>query len=99
MTVSLFLYDAGARTTYQGAFLSQFIASAKPIGYETKVDYTIEPSKRPTAFAVTGPVTARPGDYMLNIALLAQVPGRADPHQFAHSVPVRVVSSAARATV
>ena len=91
VTVSLYLYDAGAQTTYQGAFLSQFIASTKPIGYETKVDYTIAPGKRPTAFSVTGPVTARPGAYQLKMALLAAVPGRADPHQVGTSVPVRVV--------
>ena len=93
VTVSLYLYDAGARTTYQGAFLSEFIASSKPIGYETRVDYAIDPGKRPTAFGVTGPVTASPGAYKLKMALLAAVPGRPDPHQLADSVPVRVVPS------
>jgi hypothetical protein len=96
VTVSIFLYDAGATTTYQGAFLSEFIASGKAIGHETNVDYTSEPAKRPTAFAVTGPVTTKPGDYKLNIQLLAAVPGRPDPHQFAHSVPVRVVPASTR---
>src|SRR5436190_12120644 len=75
VTVSLYLYDAGAPTTYQGAFLSEFIASSKPIGFETKVDYTIAPGKRPTAYDVTGPVIAKPGDYKLKMALLAVVPG------------------------
>jgi hypothetical protein len=92
VTVSVFLYDAGVTTKYQGAFLSEFIKSAKVIGHETTVDYTCEPAKRPTGFAVTGPVVARPGDYKLNIALLATVPGRTDPHQFTESVPVRVVT-------
>jgi hypothetical protein len=96
VTVSLFLYDAGAKTTYQGAFMSEFIESAMPIGYETTVDYTIEPAKRPTAFAVTGPVTSKPGNYRLKIALLAAVPGQLDPRQFTHSVPVRVVTTRIR---
>ena len=86
VTVSLYLYDAGAETTYQGAFLSEFVATTKPIGFETKVDYTIEPGKRPTAFGVTGPVTASPGEYKLKMALLAKVPGRPDPHQLGDSV-------------
>jgi hypothetical protein len=98
VTVAVYLYDAGAKTTYQGAFLSEFIASSKLIGHETKVDYTIEPRKRPTAFAVTGPVTSNPGAYNLKLTLLAAVPGQVDPHQFADSVPVRVVMSSSRAT-
>ena len=98
VTVSVFLYDAGATTTYQGAFLSEFIASSKPIGHETKVDYAIEPGKRPTAFSVMGPVTSKPGEYRWKMALLSAVPGQPDPRQVANSVPVRVVTGSTRAT-
>jgi hypothetical protein len=95
VVIAVYLYDAGAPTKYQGAFTAKFIGDR---GHETKVDYQIDPKKKPTAVAVVGRVTSAPGNYELNMALLADVPGRTDPRQFAHSIPVRVVRSTARAS-
>jgi hypothetical protein len=91
VVVSVYLYDAGVETTYRGAFLSEFMGGAR--GHEMKVDYTIEPRKQPTALAAAGRVTSTPGQYEFKMALLAEVPGQTDPHQFARSVPVRVVAA------
>ena len=102
VSVSVYLYDAGAKTAYHGAFLSGFIARSNSTsyetstGYETTVDYQIEPRKQPTVIAVFGPVTSTPGPYELRMVLLAEVPGHTDPHQFRHAVPVRVVPSGAQ---
>ena len=95
VVIAVYLYDAGAPTKYQGAFQAKFIGER---GHETKVDYQIDPNKKPTAVAVVGRVTSAPGNYELNMALLADVPGRTDPRQFAHSIPVRVVSNGSRAS-
>lgn len=77
--------------TYRGAFLSGFIARSNSIGHETTIDYKSAPRKQPSVIAVFGPVTSTPGSYELRIALLAEVPGHTDPHQYRHGIPVRVV--------
>jgi hypothetical protein len=55
------------------------------------VDYKAEPGKRATAVSVNGNVTDRPGEYPFRMALLAEVPGQPDPHQFQQTFNVRVV--------
>ena len=57
---------------------------------EARVDYTTTPGKVPTAVTVVGRVTSAPGDYELRLALLAEVPGHTDPHQFLRTIPVKV---------
>jgi hypothetical protein len=93
VVVSVYVYPAGAPTKYSGAFQSTFIQSAGGSGYEAKVDYAIAPGGLPTAVAAGGRVTSRPGDHTFRIALLAEVPGQLDPHQFEQTVPVQVVPS------
>jgi hypothetical protein len=89
--VSVYLYPAGAApTTYKGAFQAGFMGS-RPGGHETSVDYSVKPGERPSFVAAIGPVTAAPGDYEFRMALFAEVAGHSDPHQFEHTVPVRVV--------
>jgi hypothetical protein len=39
---------------------------------------------------VAGPINLRPGEYDIDIALLAQLPGRRDPRQLSRTIPVRV---------
>jgi hypothetical protein len=95
VVVSVYLYPAGAPTKYSGAFQSTFIQSAGGRGYEAKVDYSIEPGRLPTAVAAGGRVTSMPGDHEFRIALLGEVPGQMDPHQFEQTVSVRVVRSRA----
>ena len=95
--VAVYLYPAGAKTMYKGAFLSGFMGGS---GHETKVDYEIDPARQPTAFAAFGRVTSQPGEYEFRIALFGEVPGRSDPHQFAKTIRVRVVPpGGARATL
>ena len=98
VAVSVYLYPAGAPTKYSGAFQSSFIQSAGGRGYEAKVDYTIEPGRLPTAVTAAGLVTSSPGNHEFRIALLGEVPGRMDPHQFEEMVPVRVVGAATSPT-
>jgi hypothetical protein len=96
-SVAVYLYPAGEKTVYKGAFLSGFMGGS---GHETKVDYEIDPARQPTAFAAFGRVTSQPGEYEFRIALFGEVPGRTDPHQFAKTIHVRVVPPAgARATL
>ena len=90
-TVSVYLYAAQEKTTYHGAFLANFLQGSR----ESQVDYVIEPRKLPTSQTKSGIVTSQPGQYEFRIALLAEVPGRADPHQFAQVIPVRVVPAPA----
>ena len=96
VSVLVYLFPAEGPTTFQGAFLSGFIASSNGKGFESKVDYKTEPGDRPTAVSVTGLVTERPGDYAFQMALLAAVPGHTDPHQFQQTFNVRVVSPPSR---
>ena len=91
--VSVYLYPAGTKTVYKGAFLSGFMGGN---GHETKVDYEIDPARQPTAFAAFGRVTSQPGEYEFRIALFGEVPGRVDPLQFAKTIRVRIVPSANR---
>jgi len=91
VSVSLYLYDAGAKTTYSGAFLSGFMQGAKPLGHETTIDYAVEANTKPSAVAAIGELKKEPGDYELRIFLFAQVEGSADPHQYVRSVQVRVI--------
>jgi hypothetical protein len=91
VSVQVYLYPAGAPTKYSGAFMAGFIETTSGRGYETKVDYTIQPSQQPTAVSAFGRVTPRPGEYAFRMALLAEVPNYTDPHQFTESIPVRVV--------
>ena len=90
VSISVFLFPAEGPTTFQGAFLSGFMASANGQGYESKVDYKTVPGDPPTAVNVTGRVTQQPGDYPFRMALLAAVPGHTDPHQFQQTFNVRV---------
>jgi len=91
VVVSVYLFPAGAPTQYRGAFQSTFIQTAAGGGYEAKIDYSIEPGGLPTAVAAGGRVTSTPGDHAFRIALLGEVPGQVDPHQFEQTVSVRVV--------
>jgi hypothetical protein len=91
VSVSVYLYDAGAKTTYSGAFLSGFMEGAKPVGHETTVDYAVEANTKPSAVAAIGGLKTTPGDYELRIFLFAQVEGSNDPHQYVRSVAVRVI--------
>ena len=90
VVVSVYLYPADAKTTYSGAFLSGFTQSAVRRGHEAKVDYTIEPDRRPSFVSSSGRVTSVPGMYEFRMALFADVPGHMDPHQFAQVIPVEV---------
>jgi len=93
VAVSIYMYAAGAPTKYSGAFQSTFMEAAGGRGYEAKVDYSIEPGRLPTAVTAAGRVTSTPGDHQFRIALLGEVPGRMDPHQFEETVDVRVAPS------
>jgi hypothetical protein len=88
VTVSVYLYPAYGKTSYKGAFMSDFIGDK---GHETKVDYDSVPGKLPVATTTYGLVTTTPGEYEFRMALFAEVEGRRDPFQFEQSVPVRVV--------
>lgn len=96
VVVSVYLYPAGEKTSYSGAFLSEFVESARGRGYETQVDYTIEPGKIPTSMSSSGRVTSVPGTYAFRMAMFATVPGQTDPYQFKEVIPVRVVAATAR---
>ena len=61
--------------------------------YERQVDVTIEPGRRPTAMSVAGRMNVAPGRYYLNMALLAQVSNRSDPHEFQENIPIVVTTS------
>ena len=98
VAVSVYMYAAGAPTLYSGAFQSGFIESAGAGGYETKVDYSIEPGRLPTGVTASGPVTSRPGAYEFRIALFANLPGQMDPRQFQQTIAVRVVRAGAAST-
>ena len=93
VAISVYMYDAGAPTKYSGALQSSFIEAAGGRGYEAKVDYSIEPDELPTAVTTAGRLTSSPGDHTFRVALLAEVPGHMDPHQFEQVIPVRVVTS------
>ena len=89
--VSVYLYPAGEEaTTYSGAFMAGFLGSSGR-AHETKVDYSIKPGQRPSFVSTAGRVTSVPGDYEFRMALLAEVPGHTDPHQFQQIIPVRVM--------
>jgi hypothetical protein len=90
VVVTVFLYPAGENeTAYRGAFIAGFIGRDEH-GFETKVDYSIKPGQRPYYIASIGQATSVEGSYELRIALLADVPGHADPYQFEQAIPVRV---------
>ena len=92
VVVSVQLYPADGKTTYSGAFVSGFTQSASRIGHETKVDYTIETSTRPSFVSSSGRVTTVPGKYEFRMAMFATVAGHTDPHQFEQVIPVEVVA-------
>ena len=92
VVVSVYLYPADGPTTYSGAFLSGFTQSAGGKGRETKIDYTIDPDRRPSYVSTSGRVTSVPGKYEFRMALFAQVPGHSDPHQFQQVIPVEVTA-------
>lgn len=93
--VAVYLYPTEAPTTYRGAFMSGFIPGPTVNGYESKVDYKIDPGSRPNSVSVTGQVVNRPGEYAFQIALLAEVPGQTDPYQFQERFAVRVAPASA----
>jgi hypothetical protein len=93
VAASIYLYAAGVMTKYRGALMPGFIQGVR----ETRVDYDIEPNRRPTGVTTAGRVIAQPGNYDLRLAFLAEVPGRTDPYQFTYSIPVRVVAAGASA--
>ena len=90
--VSVYLYPAREEeTTYRGAIMTGFMGNGEPKP-ESKVEYSIKPGQRPYYIASVGRVTSTPGEYEFRIALLAEVPGETDPHQFQEAIPIRVVS-------
>jgi hypothetical protein len=90
-SVSVFLDAGGTPTTYTGAVLVGFIANGGAPGYEMNLrNYQVDPSDRPAGIAVAGPMTTQAGQYDIEIALLARVPGRLDPRQLSRMIPVRV---------
>ena len=93
--VSVYLYPAGEnQTTYRGAIMPGFMNEGGPKA-ESAVEYSLKPGQRPYYVASVGRVTSTPGEYEFRIALLAEVPGHADPHQFQEAIPIRVVSQSA----
>jgi hypothetical protein len=88
--VVVYLYPAGAKTSYRGSFQSGFMESQTQWGHETKVDYTADEGTRPTYVASAGRVASTPGEYEFKIALLAEVPGHVDPYQFEQTIPIKV---------
>jgi hypothetical protein len=92
VVVSVYLYPADGPTTYSGAFLSGFTQSAGGKGRETKIDYIVDPDRRPSYVSTSGRVTSVPGKYEFRMALFAQVPGHSDPHQFQQVIPVEVAA-------
>jgi len=98
VVVAVYLFPAGAeQTTYKGAFMAGFMSSGGR-AHETKVDYAIKPGNRPSFVSSAGRVTSTPGEYQFQMALFAEVPGHADPHQFQQRIPVRVAAPAATRT-
>ena len=90
VVVSVYLYPAGnSPTEYEGAFLSSFMGR----GHETPVDYNIKPGEPGNFVTSAGLVTSTPGQYEFRMALLADVKGHTDPHQFQQTIPVRVVAA------
>jgi|SRR5688572_6305833 len=90
--VSVHFYPAGEeQTNYRGAFLASFMGM-KGQGHETKVDYSIKPGEQPRFISSIWTVTSIPGTYEFRMALLAEVTGHSDPHQFQELIPVRVVA-------
>jgi hypothetical protein len=63
-------------------------------GHETSVDYTIKPGEPGNFVTSAGLVTATPGQYEFRMALLADVKGHPDPHQFQQKISVRVIAPA-----
>lgn len=92
VVVSVYLYPADGKTTYSGAFLSGFTQSGGGKGHETKVDYTVEQGRRPSFISSSGRATSVLGTYQFRMALLAEVPGHTDPHQFEQVIPVQVTA-------
>jgi hypothetical protein len=64
-------------------------------GHETPVDYNIKPGEPGNFVTSAGLVTSIPGQYEFRMALLADVKGHSDPHQFQQTIPVRVVAPSA----
>lgn len=94
VVVSVYLHPVGdAKTTYQGALSATFMTGANGAPYERQVDVTIEPGRRPTAMSVAGRMNVAPGRYYLNMALMAQVSNRSDPHEFQENIPIVVTTS------
>ena len=94
IVVSVYLHPvADAKTTYQGAFFAEFIATTAISGYERQVDVAIEPGRKPTGLSVAGRLTSTPGRYFFRMSLLAEVPMHGDPHQLDQTIPVDVVTS------
>ena len=88
-SVAMYLYAAGAKTTYKGVFFVSFIGDT---GYESAVTYEIDPGDVPTLVSVFGTVVKAPGSYEFRLALAAEVPGHGEPHQFQVAIPVTVVA-------
>ena len=94
VVVTLYLHPVGdAKTTYQGALSATFMTGANGAPYERQVDVTIEPGRRPTAMSVAGRMNVGPGRYYLNLALLAHVSTRSEPHEFQENIPIVVTTS------
>jgi hypothetical protein len=97
-TVSVYLYAAGAKTSYTGVFFSSFVGD---LGKESPVSYEITPGQQPTLISHIGRVVDAPGSYEFRLSLLASVPGDPRPHTFEYAVPVRLArpsDEAAKAT-
>jgi hypothetical protein len=92
VVVTVFLHPAGgAETRYHGAYLVGFMPGPTGRGSERKVDLAIEAGGKARAVSVASRVVDTPGEYPFDVALFADVAGRADPHQFLETITVRVV--------
>jgi hypothetical protein len=94
-SVSIYLYAAGAKTTYSGVFFSSFVGD---LGKESRVSYEITPGQQPTLISHIGRVVDAPGSYEFRLSLLAAVPNEPEPHKFEYAVPVRLSRGSAEAT-
>lgn len=94
-SVSVYLYAAGAKTTYSGVFFSSFVGDT---GKESRVSYEITPGQQPTLISHIGRVVDAPGSYEFRLSLLAAVPDETEPHKFEYAVPVRLDRMSPQAT-
>jgi hypothetical protein len=89
--VSVFLHPTDRPTSYTGAIMVEFIGSGGRHHYEMALrHYEIDPGERPAGVTAAGLIVTSPGNYSVDIAMLAQVAGRRDPAQLSTTIDVRV---------